>query len=304
MQQLHQRLGQNTLTQGQSFTQTRQQLLRVLRSQNAPRTGTRQLAAQGASDTQQKYTLKTPGGGTYKVAAGEQFNVATAGAQALLRAGSGAFVSDKLATFKDRPAKPIQLFEFEGCPFCRKVREACSILDIDVEFFPCPKDGPTWRPQAIKETGKSQFPYMKDPNTGRNMLESDAIISYLFEQYGDGEVPIQFKLGPLTTITAGLAMLPRAGKGTQYRRSRLPKQPLEVWGYEASPYCKLAREVLVELELPHIYHSVARNSPRREAMTRKWNQFQVPYLEDPNTMTAMFESNIIIDYLNQQYALP
>ena len=42
--------------------------------------------------------------------------------------------------------------------------------------------------QAMKETGKSQFPYMKDPNTGKSMLESTDIIQYLFEQYGDGQV--------------------------------------------------------------------------------------------------------------------
>ena len=39
----------------------------------------------------------------------------------------------------------------------------------------------------MKETGKSQFPYMKDPNTGKSMLESSDIIQYLFEQYGDGQ---------------------------------------------------------------------------------------------------------------------
>ena len=32
---------------------------------------------------------------------------------------------------------------------------------------------------------------------------------YLFDKYGDGQVPLLLKLGPLTTITAGLAMLPR-----------------------------------------------------------------------------------------------
>lgn len=26
-----------------------------------------------------------------------------------------------------------------GCPFCRKVREAVAILDLDVKFLPCPK---------------------------------------------------------------------------------------------------------------------------------------------------------------------
>ena len=42
-----------------------------------------------------------------------------------------------------------------GSACAAQVREACSILDIDIEFFPCPKDGPTWRaqvPQAPERT--------------------------------------------------------------------------------------------------------------------------------------------------------
>lgn len=41
-----------------------------------------------------------------------------------------------------------------------------STLDLDVEVFPCPKDGATWRPKAIELGGKKQFPYLVDPNTG------------------------------------------------------------------------------------------------------------------------------------------
>lgn len=31
---------------------------------------------------------------------------------------------------------------------------------------------------------------------------------------------------------------------------------------------------------------------------------QVPYLEDPNTGAAMFESSYIVDYLKRTYGLP
>lgn len=57
------------------------------------------------------------------------------------------------------------------------------------------------------------------------------------------QVPIQFKLGPLTVLSIGLGLLPRGGKGTSYRKSRIPEKPIEIWGYEASPFVRMAREV-------------------------------------------------------------
>jgi hypothetical protein len=32
--------------------------------------------------------------------------------------------AERVGTFGPRPSKPLELYEFEGCPFCRKVREA------------------------------------------------------------------------------------------------------------------------------------------------------------------------------------
>ena len=42
--------------------------------------------------------------------------------------------------------------------------------------------------QASQMSGKGQFPFMVDPNTGKQMLESDSIIEYLWSTYGDGQV--------------------------------------------------------------------------------------------------------------------
>ena len=44
--------------------------------------------------------------------------------------------------------------------------------------------------QAKAMSGKAQFPFLVDPNTGKQMLESDAIISYLWNEYGDGQVAL------------------------------------------------------------------------------------------------------------------
>ncbi|KAG5556560.1 hypothetical protein RHGRI_006979 [Rhododendron griersonianum] len=83
-----------------------------------------------------------------------------------------------------RPEKPIEIYEFESCPFCRKVREIVAVLDLDVLFYPCPRNGPNFRPKVGQMGGKQQFPYMVDPNTGVAMYESDDIIKYLVGKYG------------------------------------------------------------------------------------------------------------------------
>ncbi|WOL03494.1 hypothetical protein Cni_G12214 [Canna indica] len=201
-----------------------------------------------------------------------------------------------------RPEKPIEIYEFEGCPFCRKVREIVSILDLDVLYYPCPRNGPNFRPKVLQMGGKKQFPYMVDSNTGVAMYESDDIIKYLVDKYGDGTIPMMLSLGLLTTLTEGFAMIGRMGKGSSYSPAKLPSMPLELWAYEPSPFCKIVREVLVELELPHLLHSCARGSPKRQELYEKVGHFQVPYLEDPNTGVKMFESAEIVDYLRATYA--
>lgn len=201
-----------------------------------------------------------------------------------------------------RPEVPIEMYEFEGCPFCKKVREAVSILDLDVIFYPCPQGGTTWRPMANDLGGQKQFPYMVDPNTGVAMYESDAIIQYMFGTYGDGSVPRLLDLGMLTTMTAGLGLLPRMGSGSRARASIIPEEPVVLWGYEASPFVKVVREILCELEIPYLLKTCARGSSKRNEMLDKAGHFQVPYLEDPNTGEAMFESAYIVEYLEKTYA--
>lgn len=202
-----------------------------------------------------------------------------------------------------RPEKPIEIYEFESCPFCRKVREIVSVLDLDVLYYPCPRNGPNFRPKVGQMGGKQQFPYMVDPNTGVAMYESDDIIKYLVNKYGNGQVPLLLSLGLLTTLTEGFAMIGRLGRGQSYTSAKSPPKPLVLWAYEGSPFCKLVREALVELELPHIQRSCARGSPKRQELYARVGHFQVPYLEDPNTGVQMFESAEIVEYLKATYAL-
>lgn len=225
------------------------------------------------------------------------YDVATSFLASIARAGTGMQVSGIGA----RPERLLELYEFESCPYCRKVREALSILDLDAMIYPCPQNGPRFRPRAIQRGGKSQFPFLVDPNTGREIYESDIIVGYLFATYGDSNVPWSLSLPLLTDLTSGLASAARMTAGRLYRPAEPPVEPLELWSFEASPYCRLARERLCELEIPYVLHNVAKGSPRREAFVERSGQMMVPFLFDPNTATEMFESADIGDYLEMTY---
>lgn len=227
-------------------------------------------------------------------------DVASSAAATLLRFGAGS----KVVALGRRPERMLELYEFEGCPFCRKVREALSALDLEVMIHPCPKGGPNGRRRVVSRGGKSQFPYLVDPNTGKEMYESDDIVHYLFLEYGQGEVPGLLRPGPLTLLTAVLAGLPRPGQGAYYHNARHPLEPLHLYGYEASPYCRLVRETLCELELPYRLTNVARGSQHRAAFIERAGKMMVPYLVDPNTDVQMFESAEIVAYLRATYVGP
>jgi glutathione S-transferase len=201
-----------------------------------------------------------------------------------------------------RPERPLELYEFEACPYCRKVREALSILDLDAVIYPCPKQGPRFREELTRRGGKAQFPYLVDPNTGTEMYESDDIVAYLFRNYGDGAAPFLLATPPVTLITAGLASALRPGLGMAYRPARAPEKLLDLYSFEASPFCRIVRERLTSLEIPYLLHNVAKGSPRRDAFVERSGKMMVPYLVDPNTGAAMFESADIVDYLDQTYA--
>jgi glutathione S-transferase len=200
-----------------------------------------------------------------------------------------------------RPLERLELYEFEGCPFCRKVRDALTELDLEATIYPCPHGGTSHRPRAIELGGKAQFPYLVDPNTGTRMYESDDIVDYLYATYG-GRSPGMLVRGPIATASSMLASAFRAGFGTRVHPSRQPAKPLELWSFEASPFCRIAREALCELELPYVLHNVGKDGAGRPPFVARSGKMMVPYLVDPNTGREMFESAEIRKYLYETYA--
>ncbi len=213
-----------------------------------------------------------------------------------MRFGSGGRVGELGA----RPEEMLELYEFEGCPFCRKVREAFSILDLDARVYPCPKRGKRFRPALMQRGGKALFPYLVDPGAGVEMYESDDIVRHLFERYGRGRVPLTLGAGPLTDLTAMSVGLVRPGAGTFYREAKAPEQRLELLSYEASAACRLVRERLSVLELPYLLRNRAPGSqrPLPDGVPRA----DLPHLIDPNCDLALSGAPTILRHLDATYA--
>ncbi|MFO0751319.1 MAG: glutathione S-transferase N-terminal domain-containing protein [Myxococcota bacterium] len=209
----------------------------------------------------------------------------------------------KAWTHARQPELPIELYEFEACPYCRKVREAFSELDLDYVSRTCARGAKT-REAAIALGGKRQFPLMSDRNTGKVLYESEAIIDYLWATYGDGRPRWSKALAPLDTLSSMAASLVRT-RGLRVRddsRERVqPKELLVLWNFDASPYCRKAREALSELDLHAHVKNVAKGGARRPELVARGGKMQVPYLEDPNTGAALYESDDIVAYLVATY---
>jgi glutathione S-transferase len=202
------------------------------------------------------------------------------------------------------PDLPIILYDNESCPLCRPVRETCSMLSLQVRMRPTPRNSRRFRPEIESRYGKTaSFPLMIDPNNRAEIFESDKIIEYLFDKYGRGRIPWTLRNSPMVTATCGIGLLARFGAGGSYRDSKLPADPLILWGYEGSPFFKIVREALNSLELEHTVNYTPRGSLMRQKLFEKTGRFQVPYLEDPNTGVALFESEAIIEYINKMYSV-
>ncbi|MFC6330731.1 glutathione S-transferase N-terminal domain-containing protein, partial [Alloalcanivorax gelatiniphagus] len=118
------------------------------------------------------------------------------------------------------------------------------------------------------------------------------------------------------------ASLPRAGHGLRARDAEVPEQPLILYSFEGSPFARLVRERLCELQLPYLVRQCGRDQwqdwvlpPMRKALEMEYlptqrhrqelmaraGRVSVPYLIDPNTGEELFESERIVAYLQARY---
>ena len=200
------------------------------------------------------------------------------------------------------PTKRLILYEFEGCPFCRIVRETLSVLSIEALIYPCPREtlkkyghhkSSRFRGEVKKLGNKIMFPYLVDENTGKSLYESKDIIAYLWENYSGGQKkPFLYKLSmkaPLLILSFFLhaLMRPLPSMGILRTPSKRPEKLLELWGREHHIGTKRIREALCTLEIPYILHH-SNSEPKGT-------------LKDPNTQRSFSKAKEACSYLFAHY---
>jgi glutaredoxin len=188
-------------------------------------------------------------------------------------------------TLCSRPVKPLILYEFEGCPFCRRAREALSTLRLPVRIYPCPRTtlaayGQTsnsrFREIATKVSGKCMFPILVDPNYSPSpqvIQDSAVIVDYLWLTYGDkakrpwnvallqkARPPVLFMVMPsLCRILPRMgimksydSVIPGLGKQATGEMVTEETPLLQLFGYESCPQTRLVRELLGSAEIPYL----------------------------------------------------
>jgi hypothetical protein len=163
-----------------------------------------------------------------------------------------------------RNTRPIIIYECEADPNCKKVREACTMLDLTVEYRPCPGRAGHSDNLATVTLGKRDIPFMIDD--GGKMVKpritgAAGIVKYLFDAYGPGEefAPKNL-LGGSSTGTGG-------GKGSKIRANVRPDitkiKPIVLYGWEGAQYVKQVREVMTELGIAHVMVNCGKGSNNR-----------------------------------------
>lgn len=221
-----------------------------------------------------------------------------------------------------QPAELIELYDMEGCPFCRVVREALTDLDLDAMIYPCPKGGTRYRPLVEQLGGQQLFPFLMDPNTDEMLYESLDIVEYLYREYGSKPAPNALLVKSVRTGASLAASLWRTGRGTRAAPAETVTEPLELYSFEGSPFARLVRERLTELEIPYILRQCGRTTGldwvlppirerirpdyepeqrnRRELLERS-GRVAIPYLIDRNTGQELYDSGRILKYLDKHY---
>jgi hypothetical protein len=217
------------------------------------------------------------------------------------------------------PQQLLVVFDRENDPDCRLLRELLTELQLDALIQPCPAGG---RRYARKRPRGAQLPFLIDHDLALQADGLQACVDHVLQTYAKASGTRGRIDGLASWVSSRLASTLRGDAGRQVKPSRAPRKPLELYSFESSPYSRLVRERLCELQLPWILRNFGKEQRadwgppslrftlapwqpkpggRRAQMQAATGKAQVPYLIDPNTGVELFESAAILEYLDRRY---
>eukprot|EP00977_Amphora_coffeiformis_P017426 scaffold5684_cov169-Amphora_coffeaeformis.AAC.1 len=229
----------------------------------------------------------------------------TSGLASILRINRGITVNPAAVTNVANTPFLKKLYDIENNPACRRVRERITELDLCVDqVIPCAK-----KSQARQTLGHEVvLPRLVAEVDGKEVVVEgdDEIINFLNQATGIPGVD-EDPILELADIAGNVgATVLRIGRGSHVSPAvgPRPEKPVILYDYAGNQFCRLVREVLLELDIPFALRSAGKGSPRRQELlkVRGDNSTQCPFLVDPNTGVAMGESTDIVRYLYQTYA--
>ncbi|CDY67206.1 BnaCnng53930D, partial [Brassica napus] len=142
--------------------------------------------------------------------------------------------------------------------------------------------------------------------TSGNASSFLSVLCPLLKLFSGGD-PSQQSNHALEVATSSLASIARLLWGSRVSSmstdvSSSPPLRLQLFEFEACPFCRREREAMTELHLSVEVYPCPKGSVRhRELVRRSGGQEMFPFLIDPNTDTSMYESGDIVKYLFNQY---
>jgi len=246
----------------------------------------------------------------------------TSGLASVVRLPCGTSVRGTLEPSKTYP-RIVKLYDVENNSKCRLVRECISELDLLVEnIIPSGKDSNVWKDDLANMNQEETLPRLvvveDDEENSKVIQGTDDIISYLEDQFDSSsassltfEEETQPVISPellssfasVLRLNRGATVNSAAKTNSEGSLAKQGKVPLILYSYEGNQFCRLVREVLLELDLTYELRSAGKESPRRAELANiSGGSTQCPFIIDPNTDTQMNESKDIIEYLYKEYA--
>ena len=225
-------------------------------------------------------------------------DVATSLLTTIGRLGTGT----RVGTLGRRPAQPPRALRVRGVPVLPQGARSALDPRSRSDRGPCPKDGPTFRPRVREQGGRRAVPLPRRPEHRQGDVRVERHRRLSVRRVWRRTRAARARRRRAHRRLLDRLGLWRLGGGSRYRRARAPEQPLELYSFEASPFCRIVREALAASSCAYLLHNVA-GEARAARRSRPARAHDGAVARRPNTGVEMFESAEIVAYLNETYAL-